>query len=59
MLPVMRVKSVDEAVEHVNTNRLALQVCAAMPWPAFKKMPFFCSGTCRKHPVGRVKAAPP
>jgi hypothetical protein len=30
-MPVMRVKSVEEAVEHVNTSRLALQVC----WPAF------------------------
>jgi acyl-CoA reductase-like NAD-dependent aldehyde dehydrogenase len=27
VLPIIRVKSVEQAVEHVNANRLALQVC--------------------------------
>ena len=27
VLPIVRVRSVEQAVEHVNANRLALQVC--------------------------------
>lgn len=31
VVPIIRVKSVEEAVEHVNANRLALQVCIWRP----------------------------
>lgn len=32
MLPIIRVKDTQEAVEHVNANRLALQVGQAFRW---------------------------